>query len=289
MNIEAIHQLVCSEYDIWTQKIKAYEGSPSDMLHSFRMTFEPYIYHLLVNRYGNKLDILWKSYLPPKRAEKAFVIVERRCHPNFWFLLRNIAWANPDMSVYIFCSDININFIKALLGDKVNNFNIIESFKGSPPYSQARNEYSKFMTDYKLYEQIEAEWIITVQMDVFIRRKIPESIFIGEYWGYPFGWRPEYAGGGGATVRNIRKMVELCRNHKYIDNMAEDVWFCEKMLEIGAIIPEFNIRKNYIMENVPSVNPYIVHQFWTYIDFFKEKLDSDIFRKYWDHILTFDL
>lgn len=288
MNIEAIQQLVCSEYANWQQKIRDHEASSSDMLHSFRMTFEPYIYHLLINRYGSKLDDFWKTYLPPKKAEKAFVIVERRCHPNFWLVLRNIAWANPDMSVYIFCSDLNINFIKGLLGDKVNNFNIIESFKGSPPYFKARNEYSKFMTDYRLYEQIEAEWIITVQMDVFIRRKIPESIFMGEYWGYPFGWRPEYAGGGGATIRNVKKMCELCKTHKYIENMAEDVWFCEKMLENNISIPEFNIRKDYIMENVPSTNPYIVHQFWTYIDFFKDILHSDIFRKYWNHILTFE-
>ena len=271
MNIDAIEQLVRSEHDIWKNV------EEKERLHHFRLTFEPYIFNLLLLRYGQKLDEFWKTY-HPKKSEKAFVIVERRCHPNFWFVLRNIAWANPDMSVYIFCSDVNIGFLKSLIGDK--DIHLIPVFKGSPGREEAIKEYNAFLTSCKMYEAIDAEWIIVVQMDVFIRRKISDEIFVGEYWGYPFGWRPEYAGGGGASVRNVKKCYELCLDSH--SNMAEDVWFCEKMLT--GEVPSFDFRREFIMENVLSRNPYIVHQFWTYID----SIIHIDFKKYWDYILTFE-
>ena len=92
------------------------------------------------------------------------------------------------MSVYIFCSDVNINFLKGLIGDKIDNFNLIQVFKGDPSLEEAIKDYNNFLTSWKMYETINAEWSLLVQMDVFIRRKLPDSIFVGEYWGYPFGW-----------------------------------------------------------------------------------------------------
>ena len=296
MNIEAIQQLVKYEYEKCEEELFRSidkQKASTNKFRRLRLTLEPYIFNLLILRYGQKLDEFWKSYLPPKRADKAFVIVERRCHPNFWFVLRNIAWANPNMSVYIFCSDVNINFLKGLIGDKIDNFNLIQVFKGDPSLEEAIKDYNNFLTSWKMYETIDAEWSLLVQMDVFIRRKLPDSIFVGEYWGYPFGWRPDYAGGGGAIVRNIKKLYELCKQHRpnCEENVGvtEDVWFCEKMLETGATVPSFDFRRDHIMENVPSIDPYVVHQFWTYIDFFKGKIDSDIFKNYWDHILTFEI
>ena len=270
MNIDAIEQLVRSEHRCCDMPI-------SERLHHFRLTFEPYIFHLLILRYGQKLEECWKMYQPTSR--KAFVIVERRCHPNFWFVLRNLVWARPDMPIYIFCSDVNIDFLRGLIGNK--DIHLLPVFIGSPGREQAVKEYSDFLTSPAMYKAIDADWIITIQMDVFIRRKIPDSIFMGEYWGYPFGWRPDYAGGGGASVRNVKKCYELCM--KYADtgvlDVAEDVWFCERVTDI----PSFDTRRNYIMENVLSMNPYIVHQFWTYVDVTYD------FKKYWNYLLTFEI
>ena len=84
---------------------------------------------------------------------------------------------------------------------------------------------------------------------------------MGEYWGYPFGWNQAYAGGGGASVRNVKKCYELCMNHTNIDT-TEDVWFSERVTDI----PSYDIRNYYIIENTISFNPYIIHQFWTFIN-----------------------
>jgi hypothetical protein len=125
---------------------------------------------------------------------------------------------------------------------------------------------------------------------IFGEYKISDDIFVGDYWGYPFAWRPDYAGGGGASIRNVKKLLDLCIKYRPDTThfFYEDSWICEKLLEMNSEIPSFDFRRNYIMENTPSVNPYIVHQFWTFVDFFKDVLDTDIFKKYWDWILTFE-
>jgi hypothetical protein len=301
MNLEALIFLIkyeylksCNNLDKFKDKSKEERDKEQrTKLRNYRLLFEPYIFNYLLLKYGNFLDNFWKDYLPPKKADKAFVIVERRCHPNFWFVLRNIAWARPDMSVYIFCSKDNINYIIGLLGDKINNFNIILAFKDDIPEDKAMPEYNYLLANHRFYEVIEAEWILNVQMDVFLRRKIPDSIFIGTYWGYPFGWRPEYAGGGGTSIRNVKKIHEICKadrsNTQIEDGFIEDVYFCEKMLELNEFIPSFEFRREYLMENVPSNNPYVVHQFWTYIDSYANILDTPEFAMYLNKLLSLEI
>jgi hypothetical protein len=153
----------------------------------------------------------WESYRPPLTSEHAFVIVERRAHPNFRFILQNMAWAAPHMAVYLFCSDENLDFIEAILGDKINSFHIIEAFQGDVSREEGKIGYNDVMTDYRFYESISSRYILTIQMDNIIRRKIPASMFTGDYWGNPWAWRTHAAGGGGATVRRVAAMIELCK------------------------------------------------------------------------------
>jgi hypothetical protein len=290
MNIEGLREVIKHEF-------LTYNSNENKRLHHFRIVFEPYIYNILIKRYSNYLDDFWKNYFPPKRSDKAFVIIERRCHPNYWFILRNIAWANPDMSVYIICSDQNESFIKTLLGDKVEHFNILPLFKGSPDRDEAIKEYNMLLTDYTFYEKINAKYMLTIQMDVFIRKKLTDDIFTGDYWGAPWAWKQELPGGGGATIRNISKMIELCKySNKYekIDGVigqgqgqGEDSWISDKIMSLGWTFPDIEIRKRSIMESIPTPDPFIIHQFWTFFSTFSHHFDSDVFYNFLNHMLTF--
>ena len=102
----------------------------AEMLRTLRTNIEPYIYNHLSQKYYTKLKDHWDTYMPPLDSKYAYVIVERRCHPNFDFVLKNIAWANPNMAIYVFCSDYNEKFVYSLLGDKVKNVNIVQAFTG---------------------------------------------------------------------------------------------------------------------------------------------------------------
>lgn len=254
-----------------------------------RYILEPYIYnHLLVN-YGPALDRFWQTYTPPKKADNAFCIVERRPHPNFWYILRNIAWAGPQMSVYIFCSDENEQFIRTLLGDKAQHYNIICFFKGNPSREQGVQEYNNFYTDYRNYEKIDAKYIMTVQMDIFIRRKLDMDMFMTDYYGNPWAWNQEDPGGGGATVRRIAKMIEICRRWRPDPSIScpipEDGWINEKIKECGTW-PNKEIRGITFMETLLNNDPYVIHQTWSFTDVLL-KDGKDVFLGLWRTLLTF--
>jgi hypothetical protein len=257
--------------------------------HILRYILEPYIYNYLLVTYGPALDKFWQTYRPPKKADNAFCIVERRPHPNFWYILRNIAWAAPQMSVYIFCSNENEDFIRTLLGNKAEYYNIIPFFKGNPSREQGVQDYNNFYTNYRSYEMIDAKYIMTVQMDIFIRRKLDMDMFMTDYYGNPWAWNQEDPGGGGATVRRVEKMIEICRRWRpdpTIDcPIPEDGWINEKIKECGTW-PNKIIRSTTFMETLLHNNPYVVHQTWSFTDVLL-KDGKDVFLGLWRTLLTF--
>lgn len=254
---------------------------------TIRTNIEPYIYNYLNQRYYTKLQEHWNTYTPPLHSNYAYVIVERRCHPNFDFVLKNIAWANPNMSIYIFCSDYNEKFIHSLLGNKLKHVNIILAFTGEGG-NKGVNGYNDLLCSKRMYEHFHTatKYILTIQMDVFIRRKFTD-IFVGEYWGAPWQWNEEAAGGGGATVRKVSTMLDICSKYVNDTHLPEDNWFSEKVAELGYYLPDIEFRTN-IMESLFVEDPVIVHQFWTFISsMLDENFDEGV--SYIEKILTIDL
>ena len=241
---------------------------PERMSH-LRNRLEPYIYNYLsVNNYG-MLNEAWASYNPPLNSKNVFAIIERRCHPNFDFVLKNIAWANPDMALYIFCSDENENFILSLLGEKAANITLVQAFTGNVSVKEGRDDYNRLLSSSWMYECFadDAEYVLTVQMDVFIRRPVRPEIFVGDYWGAAWKWAPSRGGGGGSTIRKISSMREIC-SVPYGDPVeeGEDSWISDMIVKKGYTMPDLDFRSMHIMESIYVTNPVVVHQFWSYID-----------------------
>jgi len=239
---------------------------PDTLLDINRYVLEPYVYQYLQEYYGPMLREYWQTYFPPKQSDHVFVIAERRAHPNFWFILQNMAWAAPHMAVYLFCSDQNKGFIEALLGDKKEYYHIIPIFNGNPNREEGKRAYNNLLTDYRFYQFIDATYMLTIQMDNIIRKKIDPAIFTGEYWGNPWGWSPESAGGGGGTIRNIPSMIRICQTYRPCPDEPfeemEDKWISDHVTDY----PSFEVRSSYIMESVYVEDPCILHQFWTFAD-----------------------
>lgn len=279
-------QLIAA-YEVARTIYKKYSKDATERLDTYRNQLEPYMYSYLFEKHGKMLEESWKSYQPPLESEYAYVIVERRAHPHFWFMLRNMAWAAPYMSVYLFCSNDNREFIESLLGDKASFFHICEVFKGDVSREEGKIGYNRLLTDYRFYETIRAKYILTIQMDNVIRRPIPKSLFVGDYWGNVWAWNSGAPGGGGATVRRVQAMIELCRKYSPDPNehfpYLEDAWIAERTLDY----PSLEFRKTHIMENTPSENPIILHQFWTFSDMYLQ-MSRDKVIAYWTHLLTLE-
>jgi len=275
--------MLAAAYEV--AKIESKKNDHLTRLDIYRNVLEPYFYSYLTEHYGKMLQEHWESYRPPLTSEHAFVIVERRAHPNFRFILQNMAWAAPHMAVYLFCSDENLAFIEAILGDKINSFHIIEAFQGDVSREEGKIGYNDVMTDYRFYESISATYILTIQMDNIIRRKIPASLFTGDYWGNPWAWRTHAAGGGGATVRRVAAMIELCKKHRPDPTIdvppLEDAWIAERTNSF----PDFSFRREHLMESIPANDPVILHQFWTFMDAYIPTPRDNVVA-YWTQLLT---
>ena len=196
------------------KRFKENNTSEKEILDTYRLELEPHIYHYLIEMNSEKLNAHWLNYIPPRYSKHAYVIVERRCHPNFEFILKSIAWANPTMAVYIVCSTENLQFIKSILGTKESYYTLLVLFHGNVSREDAKNEYNTLLTSARFYDMfITCDYILTIQMDVIIRRKIPDSIFCGDYWGSPWAWKQSAAGGGGATIRKINILRSICNGY----------------------------------------------------------------------------
>ena len=259
----------------------------TEILDKLRNVLEPYIYFYLIEKHGAMLQKFWESYQPPWISDNVFVIAERRAHPNFRFILQNIAWAGPDMAVYIYCSDENQAFIEAILGDKREHYHIIPVFSGNPTREEGKQAYNTLLTDYRFYQTIQAKYMLTVQLDNIIRKKIDPAMFTGDYWGNPWSWDSGAAGGGGATVRNISAMIELCRVHRVdLDapfNDTEDKWISDRIINY----PDESFRSHHLMESVFVDDPHILHQFWTFGSDYLV-LPREAFAECWRKLLTIE-
>jgi hypothetical protein len=240
-----------------------------ETLDRYRCDLEPYIWQYFMFNYGPKLDEFWKKHQFPKKSKYAWLLVERRCNQNWWFLLRNMAWAGPNFSLYIFCSDENYEFIKKLLGDKAENVNIIKWFKGFATRQEGKDQYAQTFKLPGFYKLIESEYFIRVEMDTYLRHKIPESIFRGDFYGAPWGWKPELPGGGGLVIRKIKTMIDLCTKENNTNLEADDDWVGKKVIEYGLEYPSLEYRKEIFSENFPVADPVGVHQFWTFLENFE--------------------
>jgi hypothetical protein len=293
MSVEDLYTKVQALQTEWNAKLA---NTPTTEMQAarndaFRTVLEPDIYALLNARYMENLNAHWRTYMPPKKSEYAFAVVERRAHPNFEWILKNMAWAGPNMAVYLFCSDENEEFIRGLLGDKADHFNIRVVFQGNPSRERGKKEVDNLLSDWRTYASIDAKYILTVEMDCFLRKKVPRQLFTGDYWGCTWGWYPQSPGGGGLTVRKISSMIELCRKHRPDTEKdlacSQDCWLSDKTVEDELNFPRFDVRTSYLMENVLQGSPVGVHQFWTY--FFNTRLDNkEAWCGFVSHILTLE-
>jgi hypothetical protein len=277
MSIVDFYTQVKALDDKWKAELaRVQQECPQDIIKTcaarnddFRLTLDPLVYQILETRYGDKLNAFWKTYSPPKVSKYSFCIVERRKHPNMWWVLRNLAWAGPDMAVYLFCSDENEAWLREMLGDKAELFNIRVVFKGNPSRERGKKEVDNLMSDWRTYASIPTRYILTLEVDCFLRRKIPSGLFQGAYYGCSYGWDQGHPGGGGLTVRRIDAMVELCKAERpdLETDLAgsQDCWLGTKTLERELDFPPVNKRKELLMENMYVQHPIGVHQFWTFL------------------------
>lgn len=263
------------------------EDWQKNTLSYFRNHLEPFVFQYVESQNGKMLTEFWKTYQFPVKSKRAWVITERRVHQNWWFLLRNIAWAAPDMALYIFCSENNMPYLRSLLGDKATNVHLIPWFSGFPSPTQQYKEFNDAWKTPELWKQIDAEYILRIELDCIVPCKIPDDIFVTDFYGSPWGWQPERCGGGGLSIRRVSKCLEACLSDSNKDDiLPEDCWLEHRLTNLGFKYPDLKFRSSVFMENIYVTKPIGIHQFWTFILNYNPQ-NRETFQKIIAHILTF--
>ena len=260
----AIHHIFDEmKYEIEIHKKEQLDENWKRLITSWRHRYEPFIYDILKQRYGTVLDAFWKTYEPPLHSDRAFVIVERRCHPNLWFILRNIAYFGRGWSIYLFCSKQNYDYCAAILGKNLKNVHLKIIYDELADLKNGIDDYNKTLKSKSFWEQIEAETLCIFQMDCYLRKPIPEEILEYDYVAPPWAWDTKLPGGSGLSLRKRSVMIDICEK-KDPETLGEDCFFSYGVCQFGYNYLHSSESKHYFVESCITEDPVGVHQWWTY-------------------------
>lgn len=260
---------MCFEFDAYKEKSKEY-------LAIWRNRYEVHVFDILKQRYGAKLNEFWKGYDVPIKSDKAFILVERRCHPNLWFILRNIAFFGQGWSIYLFCSKQNIQYCKKIIGDK--NIHLIPIFNEIAEPQKGIIEYNELLKKKSFWEQIDAEHLCMFEMDCYLRRSIPVDLLEYDYVGTPWGWDLKSSGGSGLTLRKKTVMLDICDKIEP-GTLMQDCYAAKGICELGYNFLHSIEGVNVFVESYLTDDPVGVHQWWTFFfNYVIQELDRSIIR-----------
>ena len=270
-------------FDELYYEVDSYKAKSKEYLAIWRNRYEVFIYDILKQRYGTKLNDFWKSCTVPLNSNKAFVIVERRCHPNMWFILRNIAYFGQGWSIYLFCSKQNRGYCAKLIGDK--NVHLITVFDEIADSRTGLLEYNELLKKRSFWEQVDAENVCLFEMDCYLRKQIPEDLLEYDYVGTPWGWDQKSPGGSGLTLRKRSMVLDICDKIEP-GTLMQDCYMEKGVRELGYNFLHPIAAKEVFVESYITEDPVGVHQWWTFfLNYHIQNIDKKIVRS----LLTLDI
>jgi hypothetical protein len=272
-------------FDEIPSELESYKEDQSKWLRIWRNRYETHVYDILKKRYGYELEHVWETQSPPKLSNKAFVIVERRCHPNLEFLLHNMFYFGRDWSIYLFCSDQNLAFCKGICGRNQMVVNIIPIFKTNATAEGGVQEYNQLLQDESFWKKIEAEHICVLETDSYLRKAIPDELLQYDYVGTPWGWDLNSPGGSGLTLRRRSAMLAICA--ACVKKEMQDSFVAQGVQALGLTwLPSKPYGVHTFVESYFTEDPVGVHQWWTFV--FNRFLYNQSLDIVWNY-LTLDI
>ena len=214
-----------------------------------------------------------KIWATPYNGQKlSVVIIEPRKHENLKGVIYQMAniYGNSDVSLYIFHGTNNYNYLNNIFNSWTNilfiNLNIDNLLY---------DDYNKLLTNYKFWEIFKSEFVLIFQLDSIILKKIPDIFFNYHYIGAPWINNPfiknnihfynkKIVGNGGFSLRNVKVMIDICKNCKNVDNDNEDVFFSMNIDD--NFIPDEKLAEQFSIESKYYHDPVGMHNVWNYIE-----------------------
>jgi len=245
-------------------RARNYSTEP-ELLDVLRKECEFYVFNSLRKRYGSIFEEVWNTNLIPKAGttDRTILLVERRCHPNVEFCLQNISYYARGYSISIVCSKTNLDYIKACLGTQFENARIIVYFEDSGTPEQGKREYNELLQQTKFWNLFTEEYILTIETDCYLKKRIPDSIYKYDYVASKWPWNPDLPGGGGLSLRRRDVMIKICES--FPNKIPEqDYYISDGIKKLGYKYPSFEENKIYFEEFIMTcLFSCGYHQWWT--------------------------
>jgi hypothetical protein len=239
-----------------------------NLLHVARVQLEPFVFEILQNRYGATFTRHWDTTVIPKDADKALVIVERRCHPYLPFVIKNAVYFNPGHTLHIFCSKANRAYVEHVCGTQVSNVHIHPIWEGIGTPEEGKVDYNVLLRQRSFYEMLREEHLLIFETDCYFLRTPPPSMTTYDYVAAKWGWQPDAPGGGGLSYRKRSVMLDICDRYFNETTVMQDCFASEGVQKLGYSFPSLEENAVYFTESVPSTYPAGTHQWWTFLTHF---------------------
>jgi len=231
-------------------------------------------------KFYNKTKHIKFHYYNNFRSSKAAVLIEPRNHPmikyviyNFMYLLAPQGW-----SLHVFCSIDNYEMINDIRKVLNLHIHILHTNNLTEP------EYNKLLTSEKFYNEFDESisHLLIFQTDtMLLKDNISEFLkfdFIGAAWSFS----PNKGCNGGLSLRNRKKMLEICKNYKCNEN--EDGFFSFTNEQSLNVIPTLQDKNNFSMETIWCDDPMGLHRaFGHQLD---EQKMKELLQKAWKRIFN---
>ena len=213
------------------------------------------------------------------------IIIEPRKHKALNFVLSNMLdCLSNEWKIIFFHGNNNIEYSKNIC----NNLNKLFHDRIFLVQLDVDNlnqvTYSKLLaTKSVIYDHIDTDYFLVFQTDSMILKENNHLIdkfldknydYVGGPWlicGYPVTHERDFIGNGGFSLRKTKTMLKIIENNKWDENNGvewhEDLFFTKKYHDIVVIKPEYNIAKEFCVDEVFSDLALACHRPWFYSHF----------------------
>jgi hypothetical protein len=199
-------------------------------------------------------------------SKLAICIVEPRKHPNLGPVLWQIAKIYPEgVSLHVFHGLENEEYVK----DICNLYTNVH-YHNLGVKNLTTESYSHLLCSNEFWLNFFSEFVLIVQTDTFLLKKIEEKFFQFDYVGAPWPWnalkgvpRNYQVGNGGFSLRKLEFMLKCTK--KSPKAHPEDTYFSSRAYFEGKL-PNIEIAKQFSVEHIYYPSPIGFHQAYQFMN-----------------------
>jgi len=211
------------------------------------------------------------------------IIIEPRKHKALSFVLNNVLEClSEEWKIVFFHGNNNIEYSKNIVTNLNKTFNNRIQLVHLHVDNLDQKTYSEVLVSKSIvYDYINTEYFLVFQTDSMMFKKNAHLMnefvnsnydYIGPPWlvcEYIPTKERDFIGNGGFSLRRTNKMLKIIENYKWDENSEwqEDLFFTKKYPNIEVIKPDYELAKQFCIDEIYSPITMACHRPWSHSHF----------------------